>query len=1126
MTTQVKFSDTVEAAKALLQKKGRITRRALAREFGLDAQALQDLIDELVIAERIASDEDAQVLAWAGPRAATTPEPEVDRAAEARSAPDGDRRQLSVMFCDLVGSTALSEQLDPEDLHQLVTAYQQAVLLVVRRYEGHIAQYLGDGILAYFGYPVAHEDDAVRAVRAGLDILAEIGQLAVTPAVQVRVGLHTGPVVIGAVGEGRRTEQLALGKTPNIAARVQGAAQPQALTISAATHRLVQGLFDCRDLGAHALKGIAEPVTLYQVMRPAVTSSRFEVQLQRGLTPMQGRRRELGQLLQRWQLARAGQGQLALLSGDAGIGKSRLVQALAQATAGDGAHMLSFRCSPFYANSPLYPVIDQLQRLLQAGSDEGGGTAAQRLQELLRPAGLDDPRSLSLFAQLLSIALPEGRAEPALARDERKALTLQALTDWLLRQAATQPLLLVFEDLHWADPSTLELLSSALDRLPTAALLLAATHRSDFTPPWPTRPDALSLTLARLSAPDIARLAAEIAGQPVPPDMLALLIRRTDGVPLYVEELTKDLLESHLLREQAGQLQLASSPLDVAVPFSLQDSLTSRLDRLGTARRLAEVASVLGREFSEEWIRAVYDGDTVTLASGLQALCDADILVRQDADPQGLYVFRHALLRDAAYGSLLIRRRQQLHARVARLLESTWTETARTHPELVAHHYTEAGLVAQAIGHWQRAGLLAVERSANQEAIRHFSTALRILRMLPEGADRDQQELALLMGLGVPLSVTVSWAAPEVRSANERALELCRTLGESSQLFRALFGVWSNLQVQADYRAARPISGQLLTLAVQARDDGLQLQAHRANGILALHGGQFADALQHCEAGLALYDPRRHRAHVAHYWMDPGVGCLCYGAWALMFLGQPDRAVQRMARALALAREGAHDFSLAYALHFTAVVHHLRREAEPARVHAQALSELSRDKGFPMLEAWATLLLGCALAHDGRADEADALIRRAQQAMHSAGARVSRSATLAELASVYLRAGQPAPGLAAVDEGLAFVARSDERFYESELLRLRGELRLLAGAAEAAALDDFTQALTVARRQQARLWALRAATSLARLHRGQGRPTLGQGALQEELQACTEGLQTADAVEARALLDGAFSAAA
>ncbi len=1122
----MKFSDIVSAAKALLQQKGRITRRALAREFALEADALQDLVDELVLAERVATDEGGQVLAWADRPGEATPAPAADRVAEERPAPDGDRRQLSVMFCDLVGSTALSEQLDPEDLHQLVTAYQQAVLRVVQRYEGHIAQYLGDGILAYFGYPLAHEDDAVRAVRAGLDILAEIGQLAVTPPVQVRLGVHTGPVVIGAVGEGRRTEQLALGKTPNVAARVQGAAQPQALTISGATHRLVQGLFDCRDLGAHALKGIAEPVTLYQVLQPASTSSRFEVQLQRGLTPMQGRSRELEQLLQRWRLARTGRGQLVLLSGDAGIGKSRLVQALGQATADDGASRLAFRCSPFYANSPLYPVIDQLTRLLQVGSDDDGSARLRRLEQVLAPVGLDDPRSLSLLAQLLSIALPDAQADPAIARDERKALTLQALTDWLLRLAANQPLLVTFEDLHWADPSTLELLSLVLDRLPEATLLLAATHRSEFMPPWPMAPHVLALPLTRLSPPEIARLAAGIAGQPVPPDLLELLIRKTDGVPLYVEELTKDLLESRLLREQAGQLQLASSPLDVAVPFSLQDSLTSRLDRLGTARRLAEVASVLGREFSDEWIRAVYDGDTTTLASGLQALCDADILVRQDADPQHSYLFRHALLRDAAYASLLIRRRQQLHARVARLLESTWTDTAHTHPELVAHHYTEAGLVAQAIGYWQRAGLLAVERSANQEAIRHFGTALQILRTLPAGVDRDHQELALLMGLGVPLSVTVSWAAPEVRSANERALELCRTLGESSQLFRALFGVWSNLQVQADYRAARPISEQLLTLSVHAQDDGLQLQAHRANGILALHTGQFSDALHHCDAGMALYDPARHHAHVAQYWMDPGVGCLCYGAWALACLGQPDRAVQRVAQALALAREAGHDFSLAYAVFFAAVVHHLRREAEPARGHAQALLDLSRDKGFPALQAWATLLLGCALAHDGRASEGSALVRQAHHATHAAGARVSRSASLAELASVCLRAGQTGQGLAAVDEGLAFVVHSDERFYEAELLRVRGELRLQAGAPEAAALDDFRQALAVARQQQGRLWELRAATSLARLHQRQGQPALAISALRELLQVRTEGLQTPDVVEARALFDCAVGSQA
>lgn len=1165
----MKFSDIVHAAKLLLQHKLRVTHRALAREFALDDAALQDLVDELVLADRVATVEDGRVLVWCGPApqaarpevavTATAAAPPEGSAAGASLAPAGDRRQLTVMFCDLVGSTALSEQLDPEDLHQLVTAYQQAVLRVVQRYEGHIAQYLGDGILAYFGYPVAHEDDAVRAVRAGLDILADISRLDVQPPVQVRVGLHTGPVVIGAVGEGGRTEQLALGKTPNVAARVQGAAAPHTLTISGATHRLVQGLFDCHDLGAHALRGVAEPVVLHQVVQPAAHSSRFDVQLQQGLSPMQGRTRELDVLLQCWQLARGGQGQLVLLRGEAGIGKSRLVQALGQAAGDDGVLKLALRCSPFYVNSPFYPVVDLLARRLQMLDDAaaaaerpaandaatdanrtdhsptpaGPPPAAvaappalsprlQRLQQLIGTAGPPDPRGLALLATLLSIPVPESLVDPVLSREARKALTQQLLADWLLQLATRQPVLVVFEDLHWADPSTLELLSLVQARVPQAALMLATTCRSDFVPPWPGAAHVLELVLSRLAAPEIAQLAASIVGQPVPTDVLELLVRKTDGVPLYVEELTKDLLESRLLRMQGGQLRLAGTLLSMAVPFSLQDSMTSRLDRLGPARRLAEVAAVLGREFSHEWIAAVYDGDPGTLAAGLQALCDADILLRQADDGRALYVFRHALLRDAAYQSLLIRRRQQTHARVAQLLETTWRDTAAQHPELVAHHYTEAGLVQLAIANWQRAGLQAVERSANQEAIRHFGTALDILRTQPEGPDRDRQELALLMGLGVPLTVTTSWAAPEVRQANERALALCQTLGESGQLFRALFGVWSNRQVQADYRAAQPLTDQLLALARQAQDDGLQLQAHRACGIHGVHTGQFREGLHHCDAGLALYDPVRHRAHVVQYWLDPGVGCLCYGAWAQACTGHPDQALRRAARAVDLARDGGHHFSLAYALHFMALMHQLRREPAGTRLQAQALLDLAQEQGFPVFQAWGTLLLGCALAEDGRAAEGSALIRQGQAATHSAGARVARSASLAVLAAVYQGAGETTAGLATVDEALAFVEQSDERYYEAELHRVRGELLLQrdGDAAAADAQDAFTRALVIARHQRARTWELRAATSLARLHQHQGEAARGRGMLAAVLGGYTEGLDTRDVRDARVLLDG------
>ncbi|MFM2119738.1 MAG: hypothetical protein RL722_1206, partial [Pseudomonadota bacterium] len=1146
-----------------------------------DAGALADLVDELVLADRVAADEGGKVLVWTGAPAAQADPYETPAAPElvsatpapartgltpaphraASASPAGERRQLTVMFCDLVGSTALSERLDPEDLHQLVTAYQQVVQRVMQRYEGHVAQYLGDGILAYFGYPRAHEDDPVRAVRAGLDILDEVARLELhtpllaplAPQLQLRLGLHTGPVVIGAVGaagEGGRTETLALGKTPNIAARVQAAAEPGTLYLSGPTQRLVQGLFDCRDLGLHSLKGIAEPLPLHQVLGPVRAGGRGEAATAPGLiTPLQGRGAELQALLQRWRQARAGQGRLATLVGEPGIGKSRLLQALGQAVADDGGIELAFRASPFHGGSALYPVVELLNQLLQFGRGDDPATRLRRLRRLLARTGLADRTTpLLLLARLLALPLPAGLAEAAAsaaAGEAGRRATLAALAELLWRLAASRPVLAVFEDLHWADPSTLELLELAQARLPEAPVLLTLVTRPGTALPWAAGPQHLQLDLGRLGPADIARLAADVAGQPVPPEVLELLVSKTGGVPLYVRELTQDLLDGGLLAPREGRLVLTGPLPSASIPFSLQDSLTSRLDRLGPVRRLAELAAVLGREFSPDWLLALLaaepredsrggsddrnevsaDARQQALAQGLQTLCEADILQRQGSGSETRYVFRHGLLCDAAYHSLLKRRRQLIHARVAQLLETVWTDSAARHPELVAHHHAEAGQPGPALRHWERAALQAMARSAHREAAGHYAAALAQLRSLPAGTARDRQELGLLMALGVPLSVSKSWAAPEVRQAHERALALCLALGETDQLFRALFGVWSNAQVQADYRTATPLANQLLSLAERAGDDGLRLQARRAQAIVCLHTGQFEAALAHCDAGVALYDPARHHAHVQQYWLDPGVGCLCYGAWALACMGRLGQAAARAQQALALAEGSGHGFSVAYARHFCAVIHELRREAGPLRLHAQALLDLAQAQGYSPFIAWGQLMLGCARAHEGQAAEGAALIRQGQQAAQSAGARVARSGSLGVLAAVYERAGEVEAGLATVHEALAFVAQSEETFYEAELIRLRGALRLRQGAPEATVEADYRRALELARQQGALLWSLRAAISLARLKLGRGQGAAACHLLEGELARLPEAPSTRDHEDASALRDQALALA-
>ena len=1107
----MKFFEIVEAAKVLLQRKGRISYRGLAREFDLDDATLNDLKEELIEAEQVAVDESGKVLVWAGSRTRLAP--------VSLSSPQGERRQLTVMFCDLVGSTALSARLDPEDLHELINAYQDVCRTVIHRYGGYVAQYLGDGILAYFGYPAAHEDDAVRCVQAGLDILQEAGALRTEPSVQVRIGTHTGLVFIGAIGEGARVEQLALGETPNIAARVQASADPHTLAVSRDTYRIVQGIFECEDLGPRILKGITRPLTIYRVLRKGQAKTRFEVSLQQGLTPFIGREREVALLLERWQRAKNGEGQVVMLSGEAGIGKSRLTEVLSERTRNENVFRVAFRCSPHFQNSALHPVLDHLHQLVHSRADRDSETQLSHLQQLLAPAATADGESVALFAALLSIPLPEGDgALKHLGAPERKAKTLQALANWIQRGTETHPVLLVFEDLHWADPTTIELLCLIVEQISAVRVLILLVSRPEFVAPWSARDSHLALQIDRLPEHDIMRMAARVAGKPLPPSVVEQLIRRADGVPLYVEEMTKDLLESNLLHETADVYELGGALPPMGVPLSLQDALASRLDRLGPVRRLAQIGSVIGREFGFEILRTVSESTQEEVADGLRQLCEAGILFVRGEPSAPVYSFKHALLQDAAYSSLLNKQRHHNHEKVAQVIESGWADTVDMHPELVAHHYTEAGLATRALPYWKRAGQQAVRSSNNQEAVSHFRRALDVLKTLPESSERDRLELELHLALGVPLTVITSWAAPEVEEAYAQARRLCEALGESKQIFPVMYGVWSSYQVRANFAAALTVAEQLLVLAQRAEDDGFLLQAHRASGIVLLHMGKFTSALEHCEAGFALYNPDKHHAHVATYWLDPGVGCLGYAAWSLWCLGYPDRSLERANRALELARGSGHAFSLAYALHFSAVIHLLRREEEPTRRHATALIDLSSQHGFPIFKAWGSFSLGFALGLQGRTMEGSARIRDAQHVFLSAGASVARSASLAVLAGVYELAGATEAGLATVTEGTDFVAQSEERFYESELYRLRGALILKAGNEEEA-LTCFEQALAIARQQEARGWALRAATDLARLLQQRGKSAQAHSALAEIYDWFTEGFAIPDLSEAKTLLD-------
>ena len=1049
-----------------------------------------------------------------------------------RATSAAERRQLTVMFCDLVDSTPLSEQLDPEDLREVVHAYQEACAEVISRFDGYLAKYLGDGLLVYFGYPLAHEDDARRAVRTGLGILAAMKPLNRRLQEQwgirlgVRVGVHTGLVVAGEMGGGETREAFAIvGRTPNVAARLQGAAEPDTVVISAYTDRLVRGFFACRPLGPHALRGVAEPVEVYRVLHESGAESRLDVALTTGLTPLVGREQEAALLQERWQRAQAGTGQVVLLGGEAGIGKSRLLHALKEHTAGEAHARWEYRCSPYHQHSALYPVVGAVQRALRLASDDSSEGKLDKLERALNRAGVAVPEAAPLIAALLS--LPAARRYPplTLTPERQKQQTLDALLTWLLQEAERGPLLVIVEDLHWSDPSTLEFLSLLIDRAATARMFTLLTSRPDFSPPWTGRPHLTHITLDRLTRQQVRDMVARLTGgKALPAAVLEQVVTRTDGVPLFVEELVKEVLESGLVREDVSGYQLTRPLPPLGIPATLQDSLMARLDRLTTAREVAQLAAVLGREFPYALLRAVSPHDEATLRRELARLVEAELLYLRGLPAEATYSFKHALIQEAAYQSLLRSRRQEYHARVAQSLEEGFPETVETQPEILAHHYTEAGNAERAIISWHRASRRAVARSAHLEAIGHLTRALELLAAFPDTPDRARQELALQVALGTPLTAAKGFAAPEVERAYARARELCLQVGDTPQLFAVLVRLATLYLSRTDYTAARALSEQCLELAEAAQYPAFLLAAHTGLGQTLYMMGELLPARAHLERAIALYDPRKHGPLSA---MHPaGVGALCFVAWVLWECGYPDQGMARINQALCVAEQLAEPFNLALALNAAALLHQLRREGPAAQARAEATIRLASEHGFPVPLAGGTAWRGWALAAQGRVEEGIAQMRRSLDLERAAGQQALRTQILALLAEAQGKAGQAAEGLRLAAEGLELVDKSRGGYREAELYRVKGELLLALSAEDQAQAENcLRRAIEIARRQSAKSWELRAAISLARLWQSQGRTEAARELLAGIYGWFDEGLDTADLHAARALLGGLTEAA-
>jgi class 3 adenylate cyclase/predicted ATPase len=1042
---------------------------------------------------------------------------------------DAERRQLTVMFCDLVGSTTLSTKLDPEEMREVITSFQDTSREAIQQYAGFIARYMGDGMLVYFGYPQAHEDDAERAVRAGLAIVRSMAELNTgigkryDVVLAVRVGVATGPVVVGdIVGEGAAEEAAVVGETPNLAARLQGVAEPNQVVVASATQRLLGALFEYDDLGTRELKGIAQPVQVWRVMREGDVESRYEAKHVRGGLPLVGRQEELGLLVRSWEAAKERHGQVVLIQGEAGIGKSRLLEALREHVAGEDYFWVAVRCSPYHTNSTLYPVIEHLKRVMGFKPEDGVEKKLRKLEAALKQQSLPLEELVPLYAELMSLPLPEGRY-PALQMtpQQKREATLDALAGWLLEMAERTPVLHAWEDLHWADPTTLELLGLYIEQSPTVSMMNVLTYRPEFVPPWAMHSHMTPITLNRLERPEVeALIGYQAAGKAVPSEVIEHIIAKADGVPLYVEELTKTILDSDYLHEEADCYTLTGTLSELAIPATLQDSLMARLDRLPDIREVAQLGAVLGREFTYEMLRYLAPLEEPVLENGLRRLVENELLYQRGRPPRSRYIFKHALIQDAAYQSLLKRTRQQHHRNVAELLKERYPETEDAHPELLAHHYSEAGDDAHSVVFWQRAGERARAQFANWEAIGHLSKGIAALERLPDDQEQRRQELALQLSLGHASSVARGKGAHEVEMAYERARSLCQQLGDVPDQVPAVFGLWRFHVVSRPLGGALDLATQLLRIAEEQPNPVHYVIAHYAAGVTHLVMGHLADGEANLALAAAEYAPDQRRADVYHAAQDPGTACLVFSAIGEWLRGYPDRARERMRQSVSRAEELADIVSLAHALCFSTVVTEMCGDDGETEKMAEREIVLATEKGFSAWLAFGRVSRSW-VAFKSR-QEASALkeLRDSIALRMDLGMEIIVPFFMTLLAQAYWRLEQIDEGLKTLDGAQAIVETRSERWWEAEVHRLRGEFLLSkssdnGGEAEAC----FEQALEVSRNQEAKSLELRAAMSLARLWQRQGKRNEGHQLLAPIYNWYTEGFNTSDLKDAKALLN-------
>jgi class 3 adenylate cyclase/predicted ATPase len=1034
-----------------------------------------------------------------------------------------ERRKITVMFCDLAGSTALSQRLDPEDLREVMRRYQETARSVVERYNGHIAQYLGDGLLVYFGWPQMRGAEAERAIRSGLEIAESVRHLDTLAALSVRVGVATGLVVVGKAVDGDVAEpDVAVGETPNLAARLQALASPDTIVVCPLTRDLAGDAFDYADLGRQELKGISEPIRLWRI-EGVRTEDGDDGQL-RGAPPLVGRDEEIGLLRRAWQQTKESHGQVVLISGEPGIGKSALVETLVAQLRQESVPRIFIRCSAYHMSSALYPVIEHIKKVIGWRPDAQPAENTERLERTLEAYALPLGEFVPPLASMLSLPLPEGRYQgAAVPPSELKQRTLDCLTEWQLVEAERQPTTMIWEDLHWADPSTLEFLSGLIEQARTSPLLLVLTFRPDFVPPHLNQSHLTPIHLNRLERPQIELLVRQLAGgKLLPAEVLEHIVRKTDGVPLYVEELTKTILGSSILKEVGDRFEQTGPLSAVSIPATLYESLMARLDRLPTAREVAQLGAVLGREFAYEMLRELSRGDESLLRDGLSQLVADELLYQRGRPPRAKYVFKHALIQDAAYQSLLKRTRRQYHKEVAQLIEGRFPEQAVMEPELLAYHYMGAEMPREAIAYWIKAARRSASRSAYREALGQLDSGHALLQALPDDRERMQLELQLQVERAFALVATQGMAAEKTTETFSAAHGLCRKLGDESKeaYSRVSWALAASTITRSQWPQALAITEELLDKAQRDEDVPSMMGAHRLLGFALFFSGDYRRGRSHMEQSVALYDFEKHHKLAAVYGQDPGVGSLAILSWILLPLGLPDQALAQAQKAVQLSRKLGHSHSLAYALHYASVVHLERGEYEEAQRQAQAAIALATEYGFPVWLSLSRIIRGEARAALGEGDEGIDDIRQGIRAFEATGTQMSRPYNYLALSRALRHADRLDEALEAINMALALVAQYGERRQEADMLRAKSELALSSPALdrdEGHAL--LRRAIEAAREQGTLMWELRATAALARVLRSAGSLDESQALLAPVYGAFGEGFATRDLALARALLD-------